>query len=225
MEPREKHDALLDQIEKIPADIESIRERLAKAEKDLAVVAERLNNAREKRQVMISKGESVEGISSEINQLREEKELLEDQVLGFEKRIESLIEMQGSLAEQKHILGLEVGREKINALIGPYNDAALKLGEISKKIILLALQYGSESAWNWNAGLFRKSSRDGFDNIPRLARQDEPGPEEDIFDLPRLRTEIREAYIKRLGEVKKEKGEKGHLGFIEFLREFQKKKG
>ncbi len=213
-----RYDAVRARIKQIPQDVEANRKKIEKAEADMTSVEARVETMREKRQGMLARGEDAAKISGEIKKVREEKELLEDQVIGLQNLVLNLAEEEKGLREEIKKLAEELGRQKVSILIGPYNETAAKLALISEEILLTAMQYGQPVSEYTNS-LFNISSFNAFMSIPRLSRTGEEKPAEDAFNLRYFGQRVSAAYQKA-NEAREQKKETP-LDIVDFVRAFR----
>ena len=126
--------SLKKEIRSLDAEINKLENRVAEVHHQANANKARMNELREHRQNLLADEKDVKSVSNEIRNIFNQRELIEDELVGLEKRISALsdskIEMERQLAQHERDI-------KISALYKQfdlYNDIASNLGIVVKEI-------------------------------------------------------------------------------------------
>jgi DNA repair exonuclease SbcCD ATPase subunit len=125
-------------------DIETIRERISATKERQEELSNKYEEARVKRQEILATGMDAKQTNKLIKDLKDEQELIEDELIGLDQRFKNL-EAEGESLEKKETeTEKNILQSKLIPLAGEYNIAAAELATIVKKIweLRIALNEG-----------------------------------------------------------------------------------
>ncbi len=157
-------------------DIEATRSRIEQMEGVPERLQGQYDELREKRQEALALGKSTEKINTALNEVRAELEIKEDELIGLQKRLETLQEEARILEKEKNDIYYAIPKVKLIHLKDEYNRAAERLAQI-----VIDIQEQRHLLNDSNTGRFVYCPA-GFDSgafhvITKLYLVDEPIPD------------------------------------------------
>jgi hypothetical protein len=178
-----------------------------------------VEKAREERQGLLAEGKKIDAITTRIKAVREEQEILQDEIIGLEKKVEDLQKEDLTLLAKKSSLAAEIVKESLPPLVEDYNQKAQVLARALREIYLLHLEYGQSFT---ELGSPHIGVSSGFERNLNVRRLLSRGADfrQDIFNLRDIGAEVRSALDK------KEKAREGQAfdheaAVIEVIREMR----
>lgn len=192
-------------VEQNAKDIEAAAKRKADAVERQEKLQIQYESNRGERQLQLALGKDASQISKQVRELKDQSEIVEDEIIGLDMRLADLVGEKEALQKNLIETEVEIGRSKLRPLVAAYNEKAAELADIVESIWQLRIEL--------NEGIQSPQavySTEGWDDnalscIPKLFFHEEPIPgyhssEGCIFkyplfraDMARERTEKREA--------------------------------
>lgn len=138
--------AKLDEINKlIPENhknLERTKERLNKSESQSQLYQDDIERLRRERQTVLAEEGDPKKINAAIREIRQNQEMIEDEILGLEEKRSFLEDQKIDLEREMYLLNREIIKEKtIRPLVAEYNKIGRRMGEILMSLEEANLRY------------------------------------------------------------------------------------
>lgn len=215
MEINELKDRLQTIIGRIPEnekETEQAMGRMRKAEIQLVHSEEKFEVLRKDRQKTLAEGRDPKKVNSEIKNLKDQKEMLEDETIGLKDLLALLNKEREELLREKVATErLILKEETIRPLVDKYNMIAREMGALLDDLERAIFQYSLMShqgieekppVYPSNAALLRSWDETALASIPALSMEGEP-LHEHIYHRKSLVEELKTQYMKERVERNK----------------------
>ena len=204
-ELKTEHDRIGQCIAENQAELDRVKERLSKTTPQLAEDTDKLEDLRKERQGILLAENDPKTINTAIRKQKENKEVLEDEIIGLEQRLDVLNEQGPSLEKQKLALEQKIlVAEKIRPLVDKYNVLAHNMGTILTQLeknvftyVVLKTDNSQPPIIVASRGRFgSRWDNSALSSIPSLVVWGDQ-PQQHIYDRTIVINEIKEAYEAR----------------------------
>ncbi len=184
-------------IDGIPAEVLKLEKQIGDARRERAELANKTVELRGARGIALADGLPDVSLTSEIRRLSEAEELLDDKIVGLERKRNNLEGQVAPLREEEGRLKIEVAREKLRPLVDAYNAQGAAMAKTVRDLFLTCSLFGIPFG---GAGILQTSSPEFIQSpyglkICGLSIDEAP---KDIFRLDILEYEVRQEYQRRI---------------------------
>lgn len=146
-------------------ELEGAEEKLKEAMRQLELIEPREREVREERQGLLANGKEIKEATKTLRDIREKRELLEDEIAGLEKKISNLRAEGESLPGKKRQHEMHLRGTMLIPLVTRYNQDAEKMAKTLKEIYGIVWKLDEPKRFIFPSSLSWEGS---LELIPRL---------------------------------------------------------
>jgi predicted nucleic acid-binding Zn-ribbon protein len=166
-----------DRLRRLPEEIGSVKGKIEEARKRLEAEKQETEGLRRQRQSSLTEGKGVGEISMRLNRIRENSEILEDTIVGFEGKLSQVETEEKEIRGKPEALREEITKLELVPLVQKYNELGEEMGKVLKDFFpkLWTLR-GSERSLNSVVfpSTFAEKWTGALELVPRLCFGNQP---------------------------------------------------